>query len=77
MMFSNETWGGVLFEGNLGQLVDLGIVDNRVLEVRGVNGVLRVDLCLEDLESLVARVRSGKTSSSELGSIRNSNTGMK
>jgi len=77
MMFTAESGDDVLFEGNLGQLNELSMVDDRVLEVRGINGILRVDLALEELEELASKIRSGKASGSKLGSLRSSNTGMK
>jgi hypothetical protein len=39
---SDEAHDRVLFEGNLGELVELSLVEGNVLEFVGVNGVLRV-----------------------------------
>jgi hypothetical protein len=44
----------VLFEGVLGELEDLSMVDGAVLEVRGTNGVLRIDLTVEDLREMLS-----------------------
>jgi hypothetical protein len=41
---SDETPDRVLYEGNLGALQDLSHVEGDVLEIIGVNGVLRVNL---------------------------------
>ena len=65
---SEEGGDHVLFEGNLGQLLELSMVDQRVLEVKGVNGVLRIDLALEELEEMISKLRSKGASSSGLGS---------
>lgn len=70
---SDQGWDQVLFEGNLGKLVELTIDDCSVLEVRGVNGVLRIDITLEELEEMIARIRSGQASCSKLGSLTSTN----
>ena len=41
---SNESREGVFFEGNLGDLGELSIVEGAMLEVRGSNGVLRIEI---------------------------------
>jgi len=73
LVVSEEMLDQVLFEGNLGQILELSMVDNRVLEVRGVNGVLRVDLTLEELEEMINEIRSRETSGSKLGSTTSTN----
>jgi len=40
----------VLFEGNLGELLELSIVEGNVLELVGANGVLRVAITKEQLQ---------------------------
>ena len=54
--------------GPVGQLIDLSMVDNTVLEIRGLNGTLRVDLTLKELEDMTSKIRSSRTSRSDLGS---------
>ena len=46
---SDEDHERVLFEGNLGELLELSLVEGDVLELIGVNGVLRVGLTMEQL----------------------------
>ena len=46
---SDEAHDRVLFEGNLGELLELSLVEGDVLELIGVNGVLRVELAMEQL----------------------------
>lgn len=70
MTFSDEGQGEVLFEGNLGQLVDITMVDDSVLEMRGLNGTLRVDLTLEELEDMTSKIRISRASRSDLGSAK-------
>lgn len=66
---SDEAHGRVLFEGNLGELLDLSFTEGDVLEFVGVNGVLRVDVSEEQMsEALEAYRRSSL--SSEVGSYR-------
>jgi len=50
---SNESHEHVLFEGSLGELEELSIVEGAVLEVKGVNGVLRIDLSEDELRKML------------------------
>jgi hypothetical protein len=52
---SNESHDRVLFEGDLGELMDLSLVEGDVLEFIGVNGVLRVDLTLDQLKKIISK----------------------
>jgi len=56
LMISNRTGETVLLEGFLGELVEMSLVEGGLLEVRGSNGVLRMDVNEEDLETLLARL---------------------
>ncbi|MHA2391235.1 MAG: hypothetical protein ACXAEX_04640 [Promethearchaeota archaeon] len=47
--FSVNNRDRVLFEGSLGELQRLGIVDSVMLEIVGANGVLRIDLTEKEL----------------------------
>ncbi|MCX6653854.1 MAG: hypothetical protein NTY03_01900 [Candidatus Bathyarchaeota archaeon] len=56
---SDEAHDRVLFEGNLGELTKISLAEGDVLELVGVNGVLRVDLSEKQLgEALEAHRRS-------------------
>ena len=44
LIVSDESHGKVLFEGSLGELQDLGMVEGIVLQVRGTKGTLRIDV---------------------------------
>jgi len=46
---SDEAHDHVLFEGNLGELVELSLAEGDVLEFVGVNGILRVAVTEEQL----------------------------
>ena len=43
----------VLFEGYLGELKSLGLIEEAVLEIKGLNGVLRIDLNQNQLVQLL------------------------
>ena len=58
MIVSEEERGRVLFEVNLGQLLETSMVDYSVLEVIGENGVLRIDLKIGELEELINSSRN-------------------
>ena len=50
---SNESHDHVLFEISLGELEELSMIEGAVLEVRGANGVLRIDLSEEELRKML------------------------
>jgi hypothetical protein len=52
---SNESHEHVLFEGSLGELEELSMVEGAVLEIKGVNGVLRIDLSEEELRKMLSK----------------------
>ena len=62
---SDEAHDRVLFEGDLGELIELSLVEGDVLEIVGVNGILRVGIKIEQLQ----KIKKGL--SSELGSYKN------
>ena len=47
---SDDTYDRVLFEGNLGKLLELSVAEGDVFELIGDNGVLRVSLTKEQLQ---------------------------
>jgi len=51
---SNESHDPVLFEGALGRLEELSMVEGAVLEVKGTNGVLRIDLGEDELRKMLS-----------------------
>jgi hypothetical protein len=50
---SDESHERVLFEGDLGELLDLSLVEGDVLEFIGANGLLRVGLTEEQLRKAI------------------------
>ncbi len=59
---SNGPHGGVLFEGFLGEIEELGMVEEVILEVKGCNGTLRIDLDEAELRKMLAKKNKGASS---------------
>jgi hypothetical protein len=60
---SDESHDRVLFEGNLGELVESSLVEDDVLEIKGSNGILRLGLTLNQLREIIKKaelVMSGR-----------------
>ncbi len=56
---SNHAEEKVLIKGFLGELEDLSFIEGVMFELRGINGILRMDLREEELRRLLQRsVRS-------------------
>ena len=51
MSFLDKDNGQVFFEGFLGELTNVSMVEGLMLEIEGVNGVLRVDITQKEIES--------------------------
>jgi hypothetical protein len=52
VMISNRVGETVLVEGFLGELEELSLVEDAMLELRGSNGVLRIDIKEDELAKL-------------------------
>ncbi len=57
---SNESHDRVLFKGSLGELEELSMVEGTVLEVKGANGVLRIDLSEDELRKMLSHKKEVK-----------------
>jgi len=64
---SDEAHDRVLFEGNLGELVELSLAEGDVLEFIGVNGIFRIGITEEQLLNALTKIRKSSLSS-EVGS---------
>ena len=53
----NDSGNRVLFEGFLGELKEISLVEGLMLEVRGSNGILRMDMTEEELRRALAGKR--------------------
>jgi len=50
MSFSDRENDHVFFEGNLGELANVAMVEGVMLEIEGINGVLRLDITQQEIE---------------------------
>jgi len=55
---SNEAHDRVLFEGVFGELQEIYMVDDKVLEIKGTEGTLRIDITRQELEGIFERCES-------------------
>lgn len=55
LVVSDESRGKVLIEGNLGELRELEMVEEIVLQMKGTKGTLRVDLDNRDIRKLLEK----------------------
>ena len=55
LIVSDESQGKVLFEGNLGELQTLEMVEEIVLQVKGTNGTLRIDLEKDEFKRMLEK----------------------
>ena len=51
----DEAGDNVLIEGFLGELEEIGLVEDVMLEIKGANGILRMDLKEEELNTLLKK----------------------
>ena len=59
MSFLDEN-GNIFFEGFLGPLKTISMVEGVMLEIEGKNGVLKLDITQYDMEKCLAIKKSGK-----------------
>ena len=52
---SDDPRDAVIFEGFLGEIEEMGMVEGVILEIRAANGTLRIDLSEEELRRALAR----------------------
>jgi hypothetical protein len=54
MSFLNEENGHIFFEGFLGELKNIAMVEGVMLEIEGRNGVLKLDITQQEIEKCLA-----------------------
>jgi len=54
MSFLDRENGHVFFEGYLGELKNVSMVEGVMLEIEGTNGVLRLDITQREMEKFLA-----------------------
>lgn len=52
---SNEEKEKILFEGELGRYLKISLIENIMLEISGENGIIRIDLTLEELSKIFSK----------------------
>lgn len=65
---SDEARDRVLFEGDLGALLEMSIIEANALEIVGENGVLRIEIDVETLQSVFESPNRTFSLSSDVGS---------
>ena len=63
VMISNRTGETVLVEGFLGKLEELSLIESAMLELRGSNGILRIDIKEDELKKLFNRLAHNRKES--------------
>ena len=71
---SDEAHDRVLFEGNLGELLELSHAEGDVFEFIGINGVLRIGLTEEQLQKALSNKHRKSSLSAEEGRSKNTQT---
>ena len=56
----NEAGDTVLIEGFLGELEEIDLVEGVMLEIKATNGILRMDLKEEELNTLLKKRKEGQ-----------------
>jgi hypothetical protein len=59
MSFLDKENGKVFFEGFLGELKNVAIVEGVMLEIEGRNGVLKLDITQQEMEKCLNQKKSG------------------
>ena len=54
MSFLDKENGQVFFEGYLGKLKNINIVEGVMLEIEGANGTLKIDITQKEIEECIA-----------------------
>ena len=70
---SDEAHDRVFFEGDLGRLLQVSIIENSALEMIGENGVLRMEIDEEVLQRVLESPDRELSLSSEVGSYKSTN----
>ena len=70
---SDEAHDRVLFEGDLGRLLEVSIIECSALEIVGENGVLRIEIDEDVLQRVLESPDHELSLSSEVGSSTSTN----
>ena len=64
MSFLDKENGHVFFEGFLGELKNVSMVEGVMLEIEGINGILKLDITQQEMEKCLA-IKNTKKHGSE------------
>lgn len=53
---SNKVNGEVMFEGELGELIGVQLIEGIMLEITGDNGIIRIDLTEKELTQALSKI---------------------
>lgn len=65
---SDEAYDRVLFEGDLGEPVSISLIDGKLLEFEGTNGISRMTMSEDLLQSVLSKPNRVLSLSSNVGS---------
>jgi len=68
---SDQAHNRVLFDGDLGRLLEVSIIECSALEIVGENGILRIEIDEDVLQRVLDNPDHELSLSSEVGSYRN------
>ena len=60
MSFLDKENGKVFFEGFLGELENVALVEGLMLEIEGKNGVLKLDITQQEMEKSLAQKKANE-----------------
>ena len=60
IIISNNSRERVLIEGFLGELSEIEMIENALIQFKGVNGVMRIDICKDELWKKLTAGKEGK-----------------
>jgi hypothetical protein len=60
MSFFDKENNNILFEGTLGKLKNVSMVEGVMLEVEGINGVLRLDITQQEMEKCLTQKKANE-----------------
>jgi hypothetical protein len=52
---SKDSRNIVYFEGFLGDIEELGFIEGKMLEIKGVNGTFRIDISIEKIRTIMTK----------------------
>ena len=55
LLLSSKGRNPVLFEGSLGKLKTLSLVEDLMLEIKAANGIIRIDITKDEIRQLIKK----------------------